>query len=89
MPKILITEACQINYGDERGGVHVDAAEETSVTVDTARALVGAGRALYVNRKEDPSKGGRDTATEHMLAAAAAMRKARVQTSAGKQKEGE
>lgn len=77
MPKILILDPCQVNFGDERGGVHVDHAETPSVTVDTAKALVGAGRAVYVDKKDDPDKKGRDTATEAMLDAAEQVRKAR------------
>jgi len=77
MPKILITAACQVNFGDDRGGVHVDDCEIGNVTKEVAQALVRSGRALYVEKKDDPDKHGRDTASAEMLKAAEAVRKSR------------
>lgn len=88
MPKLLITENCIVNYGDDRGGVDQAAGDGVDVSKDTARALVTAGRALYINKADDPDKGGRNTATKDMLKAAEAMARAKyearqaVQTSA-------
>lgn len=77
MPQILIIEPTIVNYGDDRGGVHADVAEIATVSKSDARALVTARRALYANRKDDPSRNGSDTASERMLEGAAAMRAAR------------
>jgi hypothetical protein len=77
MPKLLITESCTVNYGDDRGGVHEDMGAIVEVSKDTARALTTIGRALYVERKEDPDKNARHTASREMLAAAGELRKAK------------
>lgn len=77
MPKILITSPCQVNFGDERGGVHADDCELVTVTKDVAQALVRSSRALYVEKKDDPDKHGRDTASAEMLKAAETVRKSR------------
>lgn len=77
MPKLLMISPCQVNFGEGAGARHVDDAEVITVQVDTARALVAANRAMYADRKDDPSKGGRDTATDAMLQAAATVRKER------------
>lgn len=76
MPKLLITEATLVNYGDDRGGVHEDAGALINPGKDTADALVRIGRALYVEKKDDPDKSGRNTASADMLAAAEALAKA-------------
>lgn len=57
MPKIIIIEPCLVNYGDDRGGVHVDAGDEVDVNVDTAAMLAKLGRSLYVRKEDDPTKG--------------------------------
>lgn len=72
MPKVLIIESCLINYGDDRGGVHAEQYEQPNPTKDTAAALIASGRALYVDEKDDPSKGKINTASAEMLKAAAA-----------------
>lgn len=71
MPKILVIETCIINYGDDRGGVVESFGAITEVTKDTARALTVSGRALYVNKADDPDKTGRHTASADMVKAAA------------------
>lgn len=76
MPKILIIEACLVNYGDDRGGIHQDAGDQIEVGKDAALALTRAGRALYVSKADDADKSGRYTATKDMLQAAAAARPA-------------
>lgn len=73
MPKVLITEPTQVNYGDDRGGVHQDAGEIIDAPKETARTLVVSGRALYVSKTDDPSKGGIFTASSEMLKAAKAL----------------
>lgn len=75
MPKLLIIEACMVNFADDRGGVHQSAGDMPNVPKDAAHALIAAGRALYVDKKEDPDKQGRNTASHEMLQAAEAMAK--------------
>lgn len=70
MPKILIIETCIVNYGDDRGGVVESFGANTEVNKDTARTLTTTGRALYVNKSDDPDKLGRHTASPDMLKAA-------------------
>lgn len=77
MPKILIVESCIVNYGDDRGGVAESAGDCPDINRETALALVEAGRALYVDRADDPDRGGRNTASEEMLRAAKALKKSR------------
>ena len=74
MPKILIIEAVLINYGDDRGGVDAAAGDIADVTKDTAQKLVAARRALYADKKDDPSTGALDTASAAMLKAAGDVR---------------
>lgn len=71
--KLLIIAAVIINFGDDRGGVATAVGETVDVTKDTAATLTKNDRALYVNRKDDPSKEGRHTASEAELKAAKAM----------------
>lgn len=73
MPKILILEATQVDYGNDRGGEHADASSIVDVVKEQAKKLTELGRAVYVAKTDDPSKGGRYTATKEMLAAAKAM----------------
>lgn len=76
MPKILITEATLVNYGDDRGGVHQSIGDLPTVPKHVALDLVRANRALYADKADDADKGGRNTATREMLKAAEAMAKA-------------
>ena len=73
MPKLLITTPVLINYEDDRGGVHHDVGEMPVVAKDTALALVRADRALYADKRDDPDKSGRNTASAEMLRAAKAL----------------
>lgn len=75
MPKMLIIESCVVNHGDDRGGVHQSAGDMPDMPKDPARALVTAGRALYINKTDDPDKQGRNTASRDMISAAEAMQK--------------
>ena len=75
MPKILIIEPTLINHGDDRGGQHADIGI-TDAPKDAARAVVLAGKALYVSRADDPSKSGTHTATAEEVKAAQAVAKA-------------
>jgi hypothetical protein len=77
MPKLLIIDSTLVNFGDDAGGQHVDAGETHDVPKDPARQLVAAGRALYVNRDDDPTRGALNTASEAQLKAAAALVAAR------------
>jgi len=69
--KILVIEPTLINHGDDRGGQHADIGI-TEAPKDAARAVVLAGKALYVSRSDDPSKSGTATAEEVKAAQAAA-----------------
>lgn len=71
--KVLITETCLVNYKDDRGGVVESAPTFVDVPKDTAAVLVGAGRALYVVKTDDPDKAGSNTAPKEMLDAAKAF----------------
>lgn len=75
--KILIIESTQVNYGDDRGGVHEDSGNLIDVPKDQARKLTEANRALYVEATDDPYKDRRFTASEDMIKAAKAMVKAK------------
>ena len=75
MPKILIIEPTLINHGDDRGGQHADIGI-TEAPKDAARAVVLAGKALYVSRSDDSSKSGTHTATAEEVKAAQAAAKA-------------
>jgi hypothetical protein len=81
MPKQLVISPTQINYGDDRGGVHHDAGDIVDVSKDIGIALMRANRTLYINKADDPDKSGRNTASKEMLAAVEDMAKAK-----GKQK---
>lgn len=78
MPELLITEACLVNYHDDKGGQHEDSANLITVEKKTADDLVRANRALFTDKKDDWDKNGRNTASKEMLSAAAALRKSRV-----------
>lgn len=71
--KILIIEATQVNYHDDRGGIHEDAGNIVDVTKEDAGKLTTAGRALYVAKADDPFKDGRFTASAEMVKAAKDM----------------
>lgn len=78
MPKVLITESCLINRGDDRGGVHCEVGEiAENVPKDIAVDLARMGRVLFVDSTDDPTKGNTLTASKEMLKAAADMRSAR------------
>lgn len=78
MPKVLITESCLINRGDDRGGVHCEAGDiAENVPKDIAVDLARMGRVLFVDSTDDPTKGNTLTASKDMLKAAADMRAAR------------
>ena len=87
MPKILIIEACIINFGDDRGGVDNPAPSIVEVPKDTARNLADAGRALYCSKSDDHDKSARNTAGAEMLKAAQAMISARDKQAAAAGKE--
>lgn len=79
MPKILIIEPTLVDYQDDRGGQHADVADLPDVPKAVAAKLVEAGRALYTDRKDDPTKTGQFTASADMVKAAKAMAKARAE----------
>lgn len=75
--KVIIIEATQVNYRDDRGGQHADSGSIVDVNKDDAAKLTTAGRALYVNKSDDPFKDGRYTASKELLKAAEALVKAK------------
>lgn len=81
--KILIIEPTLINHGDDRGGQHADIGI-TDAPKDAARAVILAGKALYVSRADDPSKTGTHTATAEELKAAQAAALAAAEAQAAK-----
>jgi len=68
--KVLITESTQVNHGDDRGAVHVDAGEVVDMNKENARIITTIGRGLYVAKADDPNKDGRLTASPEILKAA-------------------
>lgn len=77
MPKQLVIESCLVNFSDDRGGVHCEIGETVEVPKGTAIDLARAGRTLYIDKKDDPDKTGRHTASADMVKAAEQMRKSR------------
>lgn len=77
MPQQLVIEPCLINYNDDRGGVDHAAGDIVEVPKGTAADLARAGRTLYIDRKDDPDKNGRLTATKEFVKAAQDIRRAR------------
>ena len=78
--KALITQDCFAPAID--GSAHLQANTVVDLEVDTVRALVHAGRALYVDPKDDPSRIKQNTAPESRVEAVRAAVKA--QTKAAK-----
>lgn len=60
--KILITNACAAPSMD--GPVHLDANTLVDIEPDNARAIVAAGKGLYIDPKDDPSRTKVSTANE-------------------------
>jgi len=82
--KILIIEPTQVNYLDDRGGQHADAGDFCDPPKDVARKLTEVGRAVYVNKADDPTKEGIYTATKEMIAAAESMAKVKARAAKAK-----
>lgn len=78
--KVLITDSTQVNYNDDRGGVHEESGNVCDVPKDVAVKLTQANRALYVSRSDDPHKDGRYTASKEMVKAAEDLAKAKAAT---------
>ena len=74
--KILIIASALVNYNDDRGGVHEETGALIDPPKDVAVKLTEQGRALYVNKSDDPFKDGRFTASPEMVKAAEALAKA-------------
>ena len=68
--KILIIAACLVNVGDDAGGQHAEQGDMPEVPKDVAVKLVGSGRALYTDKKDDPDKAGANTASKELIRAA-------------------
>lgn len=71
--EILVIEPTLINYGDDRGGQHAGIGI-ADAPQDAARAVVLSGKALYVNRSDDPSRTGARTAAEEEVKTARAAK---------------
>lgn len=71
--KTLITQDCFAPGID--GAVNLQANSVVELDVDTVRALVHAGRALYVDPKDDPSRVKQNTASESRVEAVRAAMK--------------
>lgn len=76
MPKIIIIEACLVDFKDDKGGQHQEVGAMPTVPKDIAADLVRSNRALYADKADDFDKGGRNTATKEMLKAAEQVAKA-------------
>lgn len=85
MPKILILESTQVDFGDDRGGQHATSGDIVEPTKEVARKLTEYGRALYVNKADDPTKAGLYTATKEMVEAAKAMATAKAKAAKAEQ----
>lgn len=67
--QILMLEPCQVNFGGDKGGQHVEANTVQDVDADTARTLcVTCSRAAYLDKKDDPTKGTRSATPEQIAA---------------------
>ena len=75
--KILIIAACLVNVGDDAGGQHAEQGDMPDVPKDVAVKLVGSGRALYINKADDPDKAGANTASKDLVQAAYASKTAK------------
>lgn len=82
MPKLLILEACLVNFADDRGGIHHDAGDMPDVPKAQATDLIRCNRALYINKADDADKAGRYTASAEMVKAAKAMEAAKAKAAA-------
>lgn len=84
--KQLIIEACIVNFGDDRGGVDQAVGDVVDVPKDAAIKLSATGRALYLDKKDDPTRDSRYTASKEMVKAAQelAAAKAKAAAEAGK-----
>ncbi len=69
--QILIIDPTIVNFGDDRGGQHVEIGI-CDVPKDSARAVVASGKGLYASRADDPSKAGVHTASAEEVKAARA-----------------
>lgn len=72
--KLLITAPCAAPTID--GPAHYDANTVAEFETDTAHAIVAAGKALYVDAKDDRSRTKVATATEARIEAVRAAQKA-------------
>ena len=91
MAKMTVIEACLVNYLDGLGAVHEDVGAEVSVNPDVGMELAKAGKAMFSDPAEDPSK-GRYLLPEHIRAAAESESKAKAKAKAeaeAKQKAGD
>lgn len=89
MPKLLIIEPTIVNYGDDRGGVDQQTGDIVDVPKAVASTLTKKNRALYLEKKDDPTKAGLYTASPDLVKAAQAAAKAAKSAPADKGGEGE
>lgn len=86
--KQLIIEACIVNFGDDRGGVDQAVGDIVDVPKDAAIKLSATGRALYLDKKDDPTRDGRYTANKEMVKAAQELATAKTKATVEASKEG-
>lgn len=84
--KVLIIAACKVATGTDQGAVHVGESEVIDVSKDQAAHLTQNNRALYIDRKDDPFKDGRFTASKEIIQAAEDLAKARAAAAKAKNK---
>lgn len=75
--KVLVIEACMVDFNDDRGGQAVTVGSLIDVPKETAHALCDMGRTLYTDEKDDPRKGVKRIASAEMVKAAAKAAKAK------------
>lgn len=81
--KMLVISACLVNYHDDRGGVAESAGAFIDVPKEDARQLAQLNRALYLDKKDDHTKGGHYTADKDLIDAAKKAQSGRGKSSDG------
>lgn len=77
MPKQLVIETCAIRHNPDEMAAHHDQGDIVDVPKADAEFLARNGRTLYINKTDDPTKGGLLTASAEMIKAAKDMAKAK------------
>lgn len=86
--KLLIAEACLVILVGTENTVHADVGQTVDVSKDDALYLTRAGRALYLSRDDDPTKGtltAQEDDKRRVSKTAAAVKEAQSQAAAAQQ----